>query len=45
MKCATERGSGATMYILSFIKIGPGKQKSIVGRGEHIQTIDSKVIS
>jgi hypothetical protein len=36
MKYAVEMGSGALMYMPSFIKIGSGIQKLIGGR--HIQT-------
>jgi hypothetical protein len=41
MKSAVEMGSGAVMYIRSFIKIGSGIQKLI---GEDSQT-DSMVIA
>jgi hypothetical protein len=36
MKCAVEMGSGAMIYVQSFIKIGSGIQK-LIG-GIHIQT-------
>jgi hypothetical protein len=36
MNCAVEMGSGAIMYILNFIKIVLGMQKSI--GGIHLQT-------
>jgi hypothetical protein len=37
MNYATEMGSGATIYIPSFVKIGSGIQKSI-GEDTHIDT-------
>jgi hypothetical protein len=42
MKYAIEMGSGAMIYIPSFIKIGSGIKKSL--RGINVHT-DSKVIS
>jgi hypothetical protein len=41
MKYAAEMGSGAVIYIPSFIKIGAGIQK-LIGRGRYT---DSNVIS
>jgi hypothetical protein len=38
MKYAAEIGSGAMMYVPSFIKIGSGIQKLIGGTHTHIQT-------
>jgi hypothetical protein len=35
MKYAAERGSGAMIYIPSFVKIGSGIQKLIVGTQTH----------
>jgi hypothetical protein len=42
MKYASEMGSGAMIYIPSFIKIGSGTQKLIEGGGNYT---DSMVIS
>jgi hypothetical protein len=44
MKYAVEMGSGAMIYIPSFVKIGSGIQKLMGGGMEHRHT-DSKVIS
>jgi hypothetical protein len=44
MKYAVEMGSGAMIYIPSFIKIGSGIQKLIGGGGIYRHT-DSMVIS
>jgi hypothetical protein len=37
MKCVLEMGSGAMIYIPSFIKIGSGIEK-LVGRGSYTDT-------
>jgi hypothetical protein len=44
MKYAVEMGSGATICMPSFMKIGSGIQKLMRGGGGHIHT-DSMVIS
>jgi hypothetical protein len=45
MKYAVEMGSGAIIYIRSFLKIGSGIQKLILGDTQTLRHIDSKVIS
>jgi hypothetical protein len=44
MKYAVEMGSGAMMYISSFIKIGSGIQKLIEGIKRHRDTTDTQTV-